>query len=43
MGQQDFLVVDKGLDGKIHTQKTLGVTYVPLTDKEKQYPSQKHY
>jgi len=42
MGQQDFLVVDKALDGKVHIQKTLGVTYIPLTDKEKQCPTQKH-
>jgi len=32
--------VDKEFDGKIKVKKTLGVMYVPLTDKEKQWPSQ---
>lgn len=37
-GHQDFLIIDKGFDGKIYTQKSIGVTYIPLTDKDKQWP-----
>ena len=33
---QDFVVVDKDLNGKITKKKMLGVIYVPLTSYEKQ-------
>jgi protein-L-isoaspartate(D-aspartate) O-methyltransferase len=38
-GEQDFLIVDKDKNGQIRVNKALGVTYVPLTDKEMQWPS----
>jgi protein-L-isoaspartate(D-aspartate) O-methyltransferase len=36
---QDFLQVDKDQDGKVNIKKLLGVRYVPLCDREKQWPS----
>jgi len=41
-GGQDFLVVDKDKQGQVHIKKALGVTYVPLTDRERQWPSNKY-
>jgi len=38
-GQQDFLLVDKDMQGNLHKKKTLGVCYIPLTDRELQHPS----
>lgn len=42
-GDQDFLIVDKAIDGKVHVQKALGVTYIPLTDREKQWPQKQRH
>ena len=38
LGYQDFQIIDKGQDGKIHIKKLEGVAFVPLTDREKQWP-----
>jgi len=35
-GEQEYLMIDKDKDGKIHKKTVLNVRYVPLTDKEKQ-------
>ncbi|KAH9400692.1 Protein-L-isoaspartate(D-aspartate) O-methyltransferase [Tyrophagus putrescentiae] len=36
-GEQNLEQIDKTVDGTIVRQKVMGVMYVPLTDKEKQY------
>lgn len=38
-GAQDYLVIDKDDKGTVTQRKILDVRYVPLTDKEKQWPA----
>jgi protein-L-isoaspartate O-methyltransferase len=38
-GVQDYLVIDKDEKGTVTQRKILDVRYVPLTDKEKQWPA----
>jgi len=38
-GDQDYLLVDKDMNGNITKKKILGVSYIPLTNREDQWPS----
>ncbi len=37
-GHQYLELVDKNMDGSVTRQRLMGVAYVPLTDKDQQYP-----
>ena len=39
IGRNQYLMqIDRGMDGKFYKKSLMGVIYVPLTDKEKQWP-----